>query len=60
MYQILIWNFLLSISQDALADYMKSVAQQAMFVNEAGYYCVDIIQSDTLNSIQFLFDYLIS
>ena len=60
LYQILIWNFLLAISQDALSDYMKSVAHQAFFVNEAGFYCVEIIQSDVLNSIQFFFDYVIS
>ena len=60
LYQILIWNFLLAISQDALTDYMKDVVHQDYFVNQAGYYCVDIIQLDALNSIQFLLDYIVS
>ena len=60
LYQILIWNFLLAISQDALSDYMHYVVDQLYFVNEAGYFCIEIIQPDVLNTIQFFLDYLVS
>ena len=54
------WSFFLAISQDALSHYLHYVALQAYFVNEAGYFCVAIIQPDALNSLQFLLDYIVS
>ena len=53
-YQIILWNVIVTVSQDMLAIYLD------YGLHWVDYYCSTIVSNQALNNVQFLFDHLIA
>jgi len=52
-FQILLWNIIVCTSQDMMAFYF-------VYGNHwMGYFCQDLVDVETVNIVQFLFDHLV-